>query len=890
MRRTLAFAALLLAAAAPATISRAQETRDTGASLWQTFQTPPDDSRPMVRWWWFGPAVTDAEIDREIAAMKAGGFGGFEVQPTYALSPDDAPAGLRNLPYPSDDFLARLRHAGATARSAKMRIDVTIGSGWPFGGPHIPVTQAASELRMTRIPVPAGAGSVPLPRLGPGEKPVAVFVEGKRVPLENGERLALPASPGARTALLFVAGYTGQQVKRAAVGAEGFVLDHMSEAAVDNHLHAIGDRLLSAFAGAPPPYAMFSDSLEAYGSSWTDDFAEQFRRRRGYDLVDRLPALFADGSEGDAIRYDWARTLTELVDARYLTPIDGWARKHGTRFRAQVYGVPPVTLSSNALVALPEGEGADWRNFTSTRWAASAAHLYGRPVVSSETWTWLHSPAWAATPLDMKVEADRHFLQGVTQIIGHGWPYTPPGIAEPGWAFYAAGAFNDHNPWYPAMPAVTGYLQRVSAALRMGSPDGSVAIYLPTEDGFAAMRPDNASVNRQMSDLLGPELVKQVLDAGADFDFIDAQAVASGKLRQKVLILPRLTRIDPAAYRAIADWVARGGILIATGAPPSRGGGLFDGAAATREVVAISTQLFGKGAHARIVDPARLTEALRATTVPAMALDRPDPALGFVHRRLVDGDLYFLANTGATPIETSARFAGGERPGQWWDPVTSERSAAGAGTIAIRLAPYQSKLLVFARNLPLLAPARTDQAARLADLASGWSVRLADARPVPGLDAGRSWTDDPALLHYSGAMTYARALTLAPVAFAGGARLVLDFGKGTPLPVQTTESRPRAALAPPVREAALLRVNGKPAGTLWTAPWRIDVTSLLHPGENRIEVTVMNGALNALAGRPLPDRRLLTLRYGERFQDQDQDKIAPAPSGLLGPVTLERIE
>jgi hypothetical protein len=87
----------------------------------------------------------------------------------------------------------------------------------------------------------------------------------------------------------------------------------------------------------------------------------------------------------------------------------------------------------------------------------------------------------------------------------------------------------------------------------------------------------------------------------------------------------------------------------------------------------------------------------------------------------------------------------------------------------------------------------------------------------------------------------------------------------------------------------LLRVNGKPAGTLWTAPWRIDVTGLLHPGENRIEVTVMNGALNALAGRPLPDRRLLTLRYGERFQDQDQDKIAPAPSGLLGPITLERI-
>jgi len=889
VRFATAFPALLLATALPLASAPAQDGRDTAASVWRTFQTPPDDARPMIRWWWFGPAVTDAEIDREIAAMKAGGFGGFEVQPTYALSPDDTSTRLRNLPYPSDDFLGRLRHAGETARSARMRIDVTIGSGWPFGGPHIPVTQAASELRMTRISVPAGVGDVPLPRLGPGEKPVAAFLAGRRIPLGEGERIALSAAPDARTVSLFVAGRTGQQVKRAAVGAEGFVLDHMSSPAVQNHLHAIGDRLLSAFPAGSPPHAMFSDSLEAYGSSWTDDFAEQFRQRRGYDVLDHLPALFADGAEGDAVRFDWARTLTELVDARYLEPIDAWARRHGTRFRAQVYGVPPVTLSSNALVALPEGEGADWRDFTSTRWAASAAHLYGRQVVSSETWTWLHSPAWAATPLDMKVEADRHFLQGVTQIIGHGWPYSPPGVPAPGWAFYAAGAFNDHNPWYPAMPAVTDYLRRVSAAMRMGRPDGSVAIYLPTEDGFAAMRPDNSSVNRQMSDLLGPELVGRVLDAGADFDFIDAQAITKQGLHQKLLILPRLTRIDPAAYRAIADWVARGGILMAIGRPPSRGGGLLDGAAATKEVVAISKNLFGKAGAARIVEPARLTAALRATAVPTMMLDRPDPALGFVHRRLADGDLYFLANTGAAPIDARARFSGGERAGQWWDPVTGERSDAGSGTIAIRLAPYQSRLLIFGPGLPPPAPAR-ERRQRLADMASGWSVRLGDGSQVPGLDAGRSWTDDPALLHYSGAATYARTLTLAPGAFAQGARLVLDFGKGTPLDVQTSESRPRAALAPPVREAGLLRVNGKAAGTLWTAPWRIDVTGLLHPGENRIELTVMSGALNALAGRPLADRRLLTARYGERFQDQDQDKIAPAPSGLLGPVTLERVE
>src|SRR5208283_3222544 len=88
-----------------------------------------------------------------------------------------------------------------------------------------------------------------------------------------------------------------------------------------------------------------------------------------------------------------------------------------TLLRSQTYGFPPVTLSSNRYADLPEGEGKAsllmWRKFSDTRWAASAGHLFGRPVISSETWTWLHSPAFRATPLDMKAEADLHFLQGI---------------------------------------------------------------------------------------------------------------------------------------------------------------------------------------------------------------------------------------------------------------------------------------------------------------------------------------------------------------------------------------------------------------------------------------------------------------------------------------------
>ncbi|HKE94299.1 MAG TPA: glycosyl hydrolase, partial [Povalibacter sp.] len=635
--------AVLLATLLCATSAVAQEKENSGALLWERFRNPPDDARPMMRWWWFGPAVIQDELDREIAAMKAGGFGGFEVQPTYPLSVDDPAAGIVNMTYLSDPFLAALRHVGETAHASGLRMDVTLGSGWPFGGPHVPVTQAATEIKRVPLAIPAHASTVRLPPMEPGEQRLAIFVDGVRVALPEDAALSVRPSAAERTASLFVAGRTGQQVKRAAVGAEGFVIDHISPAAVANHLTSVGDRLLSAFDGMTPPYAMFSDSLEAYRSSWTDDFPQEFRRRRGYDLLDHLPALFDDGAAGASIRFDWARTLSELVDERYLQPINAWALAHGTRFRAQVYGIPPPTLSSNSLVDLPEGEGADWRRFNSTRWTSSGAHLHDRNVISAETWTWLHSPAWMASPLDMKVEADRHFLQGVNQIIGHGWPYSPPGAAEPGWAFYAAAALNDHNPWYRAMPAVTRYLQRMSGMLREGEPDVAVAIYLPTEDAFADLRPARASVNEAMRQRLEPDIVGQVLDAGHTFDFIDAGAILSGKLRNQLLILPGLTRIDPAAYRAIAAWADKGGIVIATGAPPSKAGGLVDGAAGTREVEQLSRQLFESRERAQIVAPDALTSVLRTVLKPAVELARPDPAIGFVHRRLGDAHFYFVA-------------------------------------------------------------------------------------------------------------------------------------------------------------------------------------------------------------------------------------------------------
>ena len=418
--------------ASPAVRVEADPAPPTIEAFQRLFENPPSSAAPMMRWWWFGPSVTKQELEREMRAMKAGGIGGFEIQPVYPLALDDDGRGIRTLPFLSDEFIDMLRFVGDRSRELGLRMDLTLGSGWPFGGPGVAVASASSKLRVERHELPPGDRAIPPPDLGSGEQLIAVFLEEPGAPAVRRIRLPLPAggvvslpteSAGSGRLLFFISSRTGMQVKRAAIGAEGFVLDHYDSPALDGYLSTVGDRLMTAFRGQPP-FAVFCDSLEAYEGDWTKDLPGEFRARRGYDLTDHLVSLVEGGTpEADDVRHDWGRTLSELVNERFFAPLREWAARAGTRLRAQAYGIPPATLSSNALVDLPEGEGTQWTRLTATRWASSAAHLYGRAIASAETWTWLHSPAFRAGPLDLKAEADRHFLQGINQIVGHGWPY-----------------------------------------------------------------------------------------------------------------------------------------------------------------------------------------------------------------------------------------------------------------------------------------------------------------------------------------------------------------------------------------------------------------------------------------------------------------------------------
>ena len=860
-------------------------------------------------------AVEKPEILRELQQMKADGIGGVELAFVYPQVVDNPAKGLVNRPFLSPAMLDSVAYAQTEARKLGLRVDVTLCSGWPYGGPATKLAEAAGKLRVLELVVPPNSTVVPAFPLAEGESLISIsLVNGQpkhwgaasaqSLPLNQAEKIQagkISPSPNERVALIFIAGHTGQVVKRAAVGAEGWVLDPFSKEAVATHLKAVGEPLVNAF-GATPPYAIFSDSLEAYGADWTPELPAEFLKRRGYDLLPHLPELVAGGTPAaEKVRHDWGKTLTELVDENYLTQINNWAIAHHTKFRSQTYGEPAVSLSSQRLVVLPEGEGPRWRAFSTLRWASSANHLFGNSVTSAETFTWLHSPVFRATPLDMKAEVDLHFLMGVNQIICHGWPYSPPQVGEPGWSLYAAAVFNDHNPWHPVMPDVARYIQRVSYLLRQGEPANQVALLLPTDDAWAAFSPGKATLTGELTDLISPALMSTILSAGYNVDFTDADAVDRLGIRHPVLVIPPTDRIPLGTLKKIQQYVAGGGKVISVGRAPS----LDAEGAATAEIAALSRQLFSAANGSFVSAEPALGEALRKAAAPDFQVSSSKEEIGFIRRRLPTADVYFVANTSNHPVTAHARFVTAHNFGERWD-ADSGAVAGGvsAGDATIDLAPYESAIYVFS-DAPSVERSQQRPVAEIANLSADWQVTFPPIRRFVSERTLADWIADPSTKFYSGVGVYQRDFLLKSVP-AGQSFLEVEGGApiavpsqaasdptarppGSPLPnplITGTGPGMQAWYNPPVREAAVVFINGHRVGALWHPPYKLAAGPYLKPGENHIEVRVYNTAINAWAALPPHDYKPLIAKYGDRFQMQDLDKVQPVSSGLLGVVRL----
>ena len=217
---------------------------------------------------------------------------------------------------------------------------------------------------------------------------------------------------------------------------------------------------------------------------------------------------------------------------RFFRPLVEWSQRRGMKARIQAHGALGDVMQAYGLAPIPEGEniflGDRYMvNLRHRRLASSAAHLYGRPLVSGETYTWLRTPLFMTTLEQMKAATDSTFLDGLNHLVNHGYSYSPPVAGEPGWAFYASTEINHTNTWWRHYPQLARYVRRAQALLREGVSVNPVAVYLPLPDVFAGQGAGGLHMDVEFERQLGPDFLFSLRTAGFDFDLVHDHALAT---------------------------------------------------------------------------------------------------------------------------------------------------------------------------------------------------------------------------------------------------------------------------------------------------------------------------------------------------------------------------
>ena len=312
------------------------------------------ETHPWTRWWWLGSAVDKENLTRQLTLFQQAGLGGVEICPIYGAKGYED----RFIDFLSPPWMAMLAHTTLEARRLGLGVDLTTGTGWPFGGPFVTPADASSGVILKRYDL-AGGGTLgdQLPD-GQLQCLVAVSENGGQTDLTarvHDGRLDWTAPPGRWRLYSVIRSGPIQKVKRAAPGGAGDVLDPYSVKAMNDYL-AVFDRAFAGYQG-DMPRSHFHDSFEYFGATWTNDFLQEFATRRGYDLRTQLPALFGDGPDDSAarVKYDYRETIAELHET-YMRRWKEWAHAHGSIVRNQAHGAPVNLVDLYANADIPETE------------------------------------------------------------------------------------------------------------------------------------------------------------------------------------------------------------------------------------------------------------------------------------------------------------------------------------------------------------------------------------------------------------------------------------------------------------------------------------------------------------------------------------------------------
>jgi hypothetical protein len=820
------------------------------------------EARPGAYWWWPGGAVDREGLTWNLETYRRAGWGNMGVVGIYGVRGEED----RFLDIFSPAWFEMFNHAVEEAERLGMNVDLTPSSGWRMGGPHITPDYAEHSFYVNH---------------------------GQICPVQLDAR-----------------------VKRAGPGGEGLCLNPYSISAVRYHLKWLTQRFKEGRGKSPR--AFYYDSFENAGN-WCPEFLDSFTKLRGYDLADHAEAFGGKGDPEEVRRVmcDYRETLSDLLIG-CVGEIVRWSNSMGSGLRMQAHGAPANLLDMYAAASIPETEvfGAnefdipgyrrdpalsnpETPDILVNRFASSAAHVSGRGLIISESFTWLRNHFHTALS-HMKAESDQLFLNGINGIYYHGLCYSPKDADWPGWLFYASTQANFRNSIFRDIPVLNAYITCCQSVLQQGKADHDVLLYWPVYDLWMGGGPGELRFRVHdpgwLTESACGAAARWMVDNGHTFDYIsdkqvqhatavNGELLTGGEGAYRTLLIPSANHMETRTLKHLLGLAREGATILFWKQLPGDVPGWNGYKTRQEELSSVLDAIplkkgemvvMGKGRIMLHDDLGKLLEKAGVDPETMVGL-----GLQFTRRKLEGQTIYFMANHSAGRIDGWIELASPGRSARIMDPMTGRTGmvrsrTTGHGTeIYLQMDPGETRILwLYDRELihgecwPVLRPRGEPMA-----LEGPWEIEFIEGGPwLPGkyrTDVLESWTDFdlPHTRSFAGAARYTKNVSLSAVA---ADHVILDLGD--------------------VRESARIWVNRHPAGVLVAQPFRLDIAEWLREGENEISIEVTNLSANRIRDLDIRGRewrKFYDINFVDHlYQPFDARDWPLKPSGLLGPVKL----
>ena len=835
----------------------------------QSWPTPTTEAKAGARWWWLGSAVDKENLQWNIGEYAKHGIGALEITPLYGVQGNQA----NNIDFLSDKWFEMLRYTMEQGKRNGVEIDMATGTGWPFGGPWVPLKESACKAVFVEKSF-TGNEVKDLDLSAPEKEAknafldkVMLYADGQATDVtsyvSDGKLNWKGKSTDQGKVVALYIKYGVMKVKRAAPGGEGLVIDHFDRKAVQNYLKHISDAFDRTHT--PYPHTFFNDSYEVEAATWTPTLLKEFEARRGYKLEEHLPELIAFEPK---VLSDYRETLGDLLLENFTQQWTAWAHQHGAITRNQAHGSPANLIDCYAAVDIPEIEGFGLSDFgikglrtdpgktrkndsdySMFKYAPSAAHVCGKPYTSSETFTWL-TEHFRTSLSQLKPDLDLMFCAGVNHMFFHGTCYSPKDDEWPGWKFYASIDMSPTNSIWRDAPYFMEYVERCQSFLQWGQPDNDFLVLLPVRDAWK--KPAGKLLMQFSIHAMGklmPEFREAILaidKAGFDCDYISERLLMQTSFQNGMLQTEAGTR-----YKGL--------IIPGSGEMPE---------AVKQHIEKLKQQ----GAH--IIYGISEGEMMRVAKPEEM---KTKLGLKAIRRRNANGYHYFMANLSPNDIHQQVRLAVPFKVAKWFNPLNGDITDArfDANGIDICLRSGESMILQVLEEGVGSAPKEDDKVKWNDIILEGpWTLTFTEEAPkvektyqLPSLQTWEGLDEQTRVTMGTG--VYTTKFKLSKKEDPQG-RWFIDLGD--------------------VRESARVYINGQFIGCAWSVPFILDTKGTLRVGENEVRIEVTNLPANRISQldrqgvkwRKMEEINVVDINYKKTLYDQWE----PMPSGLNTEVKL----